>query len=130
MEMQGKLEIHRREMEAQLGISIGSTSGSSPFTSQGISIPKVPIARVRKSKRKEQSQPRKKRKTNSIQSNTTAMEIRDAPSDPNASMEGENGDITRDDGEGSRRKWIWSRNSMTHSMSFSTAFKVSALASI
>ena len=101
MEMQGKLEIHRREMEAQLGISIGSTSGSSPFTSQGISIPKVPIARVRKSKRKEQSQPRKKRKTNSIQSNTTAMEIRDAPSDPNASMEGENGDITRDDGEGS-----------------------------
>jgi hypothetical protein len=98
--MQGKLEIHRLQMEAQLGISIGSTSGS-PFTSQGISTPKVPIARVRKSKRKEQSQPRKKRKTNSIQSNTIDTEMRDAPSDPNAGMEGENGDITRNDGEGS-----------------------------
>lgn len=69
-EMQEKLEVHRRQMEAQLGIATGS-SGIPILSLQGTATPKVRITRAAKTGRKEPSRPRKKRKVTPKDTDTT-----------------------------------------------------------
>jgi len=101
--MQGQVEVHLRQMREQLGLAIGSQSEST-FGLWSVSTPKVPISKTKRTPRKGKGQPRKKRKSNLTDADTTTAQETDAAlANLDMRTPGESSNIPRNDGDGSSK---------------------------